>query len=306
MGYHLRIESNEYASFITTRTRNEQLWFVNNRKLEQDILLRMAIVTERYQAKVYAIAIEGNHIQMPVDFPNLNRSKFMRDFNSGVAKSVIKHVPTYSGGKLWSRRYSQEFVPGEPSVEDRFFYTVLQPVQDGLVDSIFKYPGYNCFDDAVSGKVLEFENVNWKAYQAALKRNKKVSIQDYVEIVKFSYTRLPGYENLSQEEYKASMYKKLYERQNNIVKERRAKGLGFVGADKLKLVKPGANTRNSKKSDINSHRPRVLSVCPKLFAQCIEWYFKIYKWYKEASESYRNGDLSVEFPPNTYKPYIPV
>ena len=196
MGYHPRIESNQYASFITTRTRNEELWFVNNPTLEKDILLRMAVATERYQAKIYAVAIEGNHIQLPADFPNLNRSKFMRDFNSGVAKSVIKNVTNYHGGKLWARRYSQEFLPGDINVEDRFFYTVLQPVQDGLVDSIFKYPGYNCFDDAVSGKVLEFEHVDWKAYEAALKRNVKTSINDYIEIVKFSFTRLPGYESL--------------------------------------------------------------------------------------------------------------
>ena len=46
-------------------------------------------------------------------------------------------------------------------IEEQFFYTVLQPVQDGLVPNINEYPGYNCFEDAIQGKERVFKVINW-------------------------------------------------------------------------------------------------------------------------------------------------
>jgi hypothetical protein len=79
MGYHPRIESTKLPSFVTTRSRNSELWFINNKPLEDAILGYAAKYKERYGAKLYALAIEGNHIQGPILFPKANRSDFMRD-----------------------------------------------------------------------------------------------------------------------------------------------------------------------------------------------------------------------------------
>ena len=65
MGYHARIEKNNVASFLTTRSRNSALWFINNHKLEEAILGYTAKFAARYNVKFYALAIEGNHIQAP-------------------------------------------------------------------------------------------------------------------------------------------------------------------------------------------------------------------------------------------------
>jgi len=62
MGYHPRFECRERASFLTTRSRNSELWFVNNPKLEQAILGYAARYAQRRKVKLYALAIEGNHI----------------------------------------------------------------------------------------------------------------------------------------------------------------------------------------------------------------------------------------------------
>lgn len=307
MSYHPRIESDQYASFTTTRSRNEELWFINNTELDKSILTTLAVATDRYKAEVYAIGIEGNHIHIPATFPQLNRSHFMRDFNSKVAKAVSRLVTEYRGGRFWGRRYSQEFIPAPEDIEEKFFYTVLQTVKDGLVDDIFEYPGYNCFDDAVSGKTIEFEHVDWKAFNAAKKRNKKpVSIQKYTKKIQFSFSRLPGYEQMSQDEYRTLMYEKLKERQDKIVEERLAAGLGFIGRKNLLRMTPGKKPKKSKKSTLLTHRPRVLAICPKRKAEVEAWYFKIIAEYKEASKLYRkcNGKIDIEFPPNTYKPYL--
>ena len=124
---------------------------MNNPQLDQAILGYCAKYAARYGAHIYALAIEGNHVQMCAKFPQGNRASFMRDFNSSVARAIARLTPEFTGGRPFGRRYSVEFVSGSEDIEDRFFYTVLQPVQDGLVPKIREYPGFNCFHDAVWG-----------------------------------------------------------------------------------------------------------------------------------------------------------
>jgi len=69
----------------------------------------------------------------------------------------------------------------------------------------------------------------------------------------------------------------------------------------LKTI-PGSIPHNTKRSTIDSHRPRALSDCPERRKEALEWYFAMYYAYKEASMSYRAGDLNVEFPEGTYRP----
>jgi len=305
MVYHPRIESSEYASFLTTRVRNSELWFVNNQKLEEAILGFAAKYSKRYTVKLYALSVEGNHVQGPAHFPEENRAAFMRDLNSSIARAVPRYAANYPGGRLWGRRYSSEFLPGEEDIEEYFFYTVLQPVQDGLVEKISDYPGYNCFHDAVNGIRRKFKVIRWFEYNEARRFGAKVSIKGFTDTVELSYERLPGYEHLSQKEYSKLMHTKLEERRIEIVRERSSRGVGFAGKEALLRTRPGSSPKRTKRSSVMSHRPRVLSVCHKRRAECRAWYFSIYFDYLEASKRYREGELLVDFPPGTYKPHVP-
>lgn len=302
MGYHPRIESSEYASLLTTRSRNSELWFVNNPALEQAILGYAAKFSQRYDIKLYALAIQGNHIQAPAHFPKANRANFMRDFNSAVAKAVDRYTAEYPGGRFWGRRYSSEFLPNAEDIEKFFFYTVLQPIKDGLVERLSDYPGYNCFHDAAWGITRKFKVTNWAAYNEALRSDKSAKIKDFTEVVELKYERLPGYEHLPQKEYAKLLNEKLEKHRTVIVNERKEKGLGFVGKERLLKVKRGALPKNTKTSTLTSHRPRILCICPTTRKQLKAWYFAIYFSYKKASKRFREGDLTINFPPGTFRP----
>jgi len=300
MSYHPRIECRDVASFQTTRTRNSALWFVNNPSLEEAILGYAARYATRYKAKIFALAIEGNHIQKVALFPEANRAAFMRDFNSAVARAVPRYQSKYPGGPLWARRYSAEYLPGNADIEDRFFYTVLQPVNDGLVDDIEDYPGYNCFEDAIYGTERQFRVVKWKEYNDARRWNPSVPIETFTELCTLKYDRLPGYEELSQEQYVSRMRSKLKARTSEILQARRSKP--SLGATRLKEIKAGAKPKKTKTSGPKDHRPRVLSKNPERRSAGEAWYFSIYFKHRESSQRYRSGETSVEFPPGTYKP----
>jgi REP element-mobilizing transposase RayT len=306
MSYHPRIETPNYANFLTTRSRNSELWFANNPDLEESILGYAARYCQRYEVKLYALAIEGNHIQGVAHFPKPNRAAFMRDLNSSIARTVARLVPQYPGGRFWGRRYSNEFIPTDADIERQFLYTVLQPVQDGLVEKLSDYPFYNCLNDAVLGIQRKFKVVRWTEFNAAKRWSRDVHIQDYTDEVTLEYSRLPGYEHLSRKEYARLIRRKVEERRIEIVARRRAAGLGFAGRSALLRVKPGSRPFSTKISTRHSHRPRSLSGSKEARDACNSWYFENYFAYKAASRRYRSGELSTEFPLGTYRPHLPM
>jgi hypothetical protein len=302
MGYHPRIESTKLASFQTTRARNSELWFVNNTALEEAILGYAARYTTRHNVCIYALSIEGNHTQQVNHFPRANRAEYMRDFNAAVARAVPRYQKDYPGGRLWARRYSSEFLPGIEDIEEYFFYTVLQPVNDGLVDDIARYPGYNCFEDAITGMERQYKVIKWKEYNDAKRWDPNVSVDEFTEICVLKYARLPGYEQMTQSEYEDTMRRKLKERTALVLSKRDKKPpLGVSG---LRSIRPGSRPHKTKLSNRYSHRPRVLSRNPERRATCEAWYFQTYFEYRVCSKRYRQGDFSVKFPKGTYKPYL--
>lgn len=297
MGSHPRIETDEHSDFITSRTRNSRLWFVNNEPLEHRILGLTAKYATRHAITLYGFALEGNHMHIVAQNNELTRAGFLRDRKSTIAGAVPRLTPTYSGGGIWGRRYSNEFLADPVDIENYFFYTVLQPVKDGLVEKISDYPGYNCFHDAVWGIKRTFRIFNLTAYYKATRWGAQVNKKDFFEEFTLEYARLPGYEDLSQKEYALLMTRRLEERRQEILKARAAEGKGFLGRQHLKLIKPGSFPKSTKTSTRTSHRPRVLSGCDIRRAEMRSWYFGIYYRFKAASEAYRAGDLTVEFPP---------
>lgn len=303
MSNHPRIESPDLASFCTSRTRNAELWLINNPELEHAVLGYVAKFRERYGANIYAFSLEGNHTHTPSHFPNCNRANFMRDLNSCTVSAVKRHTPEYPGGKLFARPYSQEFLPAAEDIESYFFYTVLQPVKDGLVPKISLYPFYNCFHDAVHGIEREFTVVNWARYNAARRRNPNVRIQEFLETVFLKYDRIPGYDHLSQREYAGMMKEKLEVYRQKTIAKRESEGkFEFLGPEKLLQMRRGTRAKKPKISTRKSKRPRILCVNAERWAYYMDWYFQLYWLYKAASKLWRSGDLSVEFPPGTYRP----
>jgi len=267
MAYRLRIE-HEKCSLITTRTRNSRLWFIKNKRLHEAACSYLAKLQARYEAEVFAFNIVGNHYHLVSRFPNNNRSSFMRDFNSQFVKYVKLYVTEYEGGNLWSRRYSEELLPLDLDIENYFFYTALQAVNDGLARHISDYSGYNSFYDAISGIERKFSLINWGRFNDAKRYNCKINIDDFKEEYTLKFSRLPGYEDLSQKDYSILMRNKLEERQQELLRQRKEQGLGIANKNIFKNSRIGSRPKNTKTSTRYSFRPIVLTSCyrPTFFA----------------------------------------
>ena len=96
--------------------------------------------------------------------------------------------------------------------------------------------------------------------------------------------------------------KKLEDRRSKIVKKRLEEGKGFLGPELLKQVVPGSRPQSTKKSDRNSFKPRVLSICPLRRQEALKFYFDCYVTFKDATKKLREGILDAIFPHGMYKP----
>jgi len=298
----LRIESSKFASFGTSRTVKSRLWFINNIRLEQRVLGFLAKYREKYNVRLYGMVFSGSHYHLLTHFTDCNRAIFYRDFNARAAEAVRSLILKFPGGRVFARRYAEQAVPTNEDIFERFFYCALQPVLAGLCRRISDYPGYNSFYDAIQGKVRKIELINWAKYRQVKRYNVKVHPTDFITQYQLFYERLPGFEDLSQAEYAKMMLAELRKRTAKIVTELERKGHKFATKAQLRKVSAGKAAKNPKVSQRHSKRPLVLTACRKAKQNFLNWYFSIYYRYKSAVEKYVAGDVSVEFPPGTYRP----
>ena len=299
----LRVETPLYASFGTARTINSALWFVNNIALEERILGYLAKYADKYSVTLYAFVFSGSHFHPLLHFPHGQRAFFYRDLNARCAEAVRCLVPNFPGGPLFERRYSEQAVPRNTNdLEEYFFYCALQPVTSGLVERISDYPGYNSFHDAICGKKRKVQVINWAHYNARKRFNSALPIKDFIDEFTLEFARLPGYTHLTQHEYKNLMLKKLEEKRAAIVKSLKQEGHRFMTKEQLAAVVPGTLPISPKKSKRNDRRPLILTLSLEEKMEFLQWYFSILRSYKQAVADYFAGNLTVSFPPGTYRP----
>jgi REP element-mobilizing transposase RayT len=306
MATDLRVEDPDGIYFLTIRTANSRLWFVNNKKFEERILTFLARYQEMHEVTLYGFIIMGNHYHLIARFPKANRASFMKDFNARFSLALQLSSDRFEGGRLWARRYKPLCLPNDKDVENWFFYCVLNPVYSGLVERIGDYDSYNSFVDSASGRVRKFKYIDWTSYRDKKRFNKDLTPDDFSTIHELKYTRLPGQEDLSEREYKKYMFQKLEEFRLKAIKARRDNEQGFAGKEILRKIKPGEKPIHTKISERQSNRALVLTLCEETRQQYLAWYFAIVDAFKKASDLYRKGKLEAEFPPGTYRPTLKV
>jgi REP element-mobilizing transposase RayT len=302
MGQPLRLELPDMTWHIVTKTVNGHLWFLHNTALTTKILAFLAKYQEKYSVILYSCVIMGNHIHLVARFPLGNKSSFMRDWNSMVARLVCSSQNTFEGGPLWHRRYSSEMLPLDGDVENMFLYTALNPVSSGVVRKLGEYPGYNSCFEAIRGVKRTFSLIDWRTYRDRKRYNKKLQASDFETTYTLTYTRLPGYKDLDDKEYERVMRDKVEERRLRIIKEREQKGEGFLGVRKLMKQSVGAKPKKTKKSERNSFRPLVISRCKQAEKECHDLYFGKQALYHDCVRRIKEGEKDVVFPNGTYPP----
>ena len=302
MGQEIRIEESKRLCHITTRTVASELWFINNRRLEHEILTYLARNASKYGVIIYGFALMGNHYHLLATFPECNRAEFMRSFNSIVARLVSWHVQEYERGRLWGKRYAEQKVMDDAAALSKLTYLALQPMNAGLARRHKEFDQYNSFADAMSGAERSFPYYDLEAYKKARRKNPKAKPEQFRLVYKLKYAKLPQFEHLSQQQYREQLRRVFEEERLKVVREREESGKGFVPRHKLREAKAGSKPKSTKKG---SYSVVVHAGNAENLALGLSQYFEVRYRYRVASEIYRKDpSAAVRFPPGTYPPPI--
>ena len=197
-------------------------------------------------------------------------------------------------------RYAEQKVADDGHALTKLIYLALQPMNSGLARTHSEFEQYNSFSDAARGFERVFKYFDREAYRKAKRRNPKVRPEQFKLEHKLKYSKLPGYEHLSQREYGEQIRRVFEAERLKVVLEREKSGKGFVGREKLRVTRVGSRPKNTKKSN---YAVAVLANTRQKREEEKTYYFEVRYRYRIASEIYRKDPRAeVRFPPGTYPP----
>jgi hypothetical protein len=183
-----------------------------------------------------------------------------------------------------------------------FLYTILNPTSSGITKDPLAGGRPNALSVIREGGTKSFRWFHRRDYENARRKNPKVDKERYFSSHTLTISRLPGLKSRPERSYLQTVEALIEQQRQAIIAQRRAKGVGFLGMAKLSAQTAGAKPHYTKNSTKDSYNPLVLSDCPRTKRKRITEYMNIWELYHKASEAFRQGDLSVSFPVNCYRP----
>ena len=130
--------------FITSRTE-EGLPFVPLRFMNILLWSALARAIRLYPVQLIAVTMEANHIHMVIRVIDPKAaSQFVGYFKSESAHHLNRLLGR-QGRTVWAERFDNPILLDYQKALDVFSYVVLNPVKDGLVESISEYPGVSSY-----------------------------------------------------------------------------------------------------------------------------------------------------------------
>lgn len=260
-----------------------------------DVILGvLARAKNRYKPKLHGYAFLSNHYHLLLSVRDAHQlARFMQYLNSNIARKLGPRVKW--SNSFWSRRYQAVPVSREDAAQiGRLRYVLSQGTKEGLVASPLDWPGPHCAQALIGDQVFRGHWFDETRAYSARKRGKSFEQDDFKTLETATLDPLPCWKHASLAMRHAYIRELVREiERESAIEEPSARG----------PFDPGNVDPHEKPA---SFRPR-----PAPFAHCASatvrrelW--NAYHWflaaYRDASEKFRDGDLSVPFPEGCFPP----
>ena len=115
--------------------------------------------------------------------------------------------------------------------------------------------------------------------------------------------QLPGFEHLSRADYGRLILGHLEARCQEFAEIRRQTNQKLWTKEALRAVDPFSSPSTSPNK---KRRPLFITSNPETRAAWLREYRAFCDAYRQASARYRDGERDVEFPPNCFRPVVPI
>ncbi len=269
---------------MLTRRCFERRYFLRPDDYINDVIpFEVGKATERYGQQIYAAVAMSNHLHFAVGDTTGDRSNFMRDAMSGIARARNRDLERKSffwgGGS-----YGDTVLLDKDAIERKLLYIWLNPVRAGLVKRAADWPGFKILPRHW-GKTIKIEKPG-KFYG---RRNP--------DTVEFTPQPPPGYEDKSLEEVRDYFEKLLRREENKILAERRKDNFIFAGREAVLAVEPLEHPTTAEST--GTINPRFASTNRDRLQSAIASYRSFVDSYETKRQRWLSGRKRVTFPCGT-------
>lgn len=261
------------AVLITRRTSERRYFLRPDNFLDQVLPYEVGKASSRHDQKIYAAVAMSNHIHFCIGDPNGDRSKFMQDAMSGIARVTNRHLER--SGHFWdARRYGDTVLLDVNALERKLLYIWLNPVHAGLVERAEDWPGFMILPRHWGTKITIEKPDRFYGRQSP-------------EKVAFIPSPPPGYEHLSLHEVRTHFEDLLRRAEDKIAADRKSENLTIEGIDKILALVPTSSPCTP--SPLGAISPRFASLDTALLTRAYESYANFLETYQVRRQRWLKG-----------------
>lgn len=269
---------------LLTRRCFERRYFLRPDNYINDVIpFEVGKACKRHGQHVYAAVAMSNHVHFAVGDTTGDRSDFMRDAMSGIARARNRHLERRSF--FWdSGSYGDTVLLDRDAIERKLLYIWLNPVRAGLVERASDWPGFKILPKHW-GKKLRVE----KPDEFYGRRNP--------DAVEFTPQPPPGYEEMSLEETRKHFEDLLRRAEDEIHAARAKQNIQFSGRAAVLAENPFDHPKTA--APMGRINPRFASKDSALLSSAIDSYRAFVKRYETKRQRWVAGRKRVTFPCGT-------
>ena len=296
MAYPLRMFDPQTIAFMTARCIQARLLLRPSNETNEVLGGVLARAARLMEVEVFAYGFASNHLHLLVRAPRGNLPKFMQFVLANIARKVGWLVRWR--GTFWERRYSASPVLDEEALHERLRYILSHGVKEGLVRKVRDWPGLSCLRMLVRGSRRTFRWFAWsKRWSSRRERAATDRFHErWTERETLELTVLPHWVNTPPKRRARWVLEMVR------AAEREAEAAHEHVLGRANVL--GQNPHYRPKRPKRSPRPYCHATHAADRIAFIEDFHAFVASFRAASARWRQGDLTVEFPPGAVRPFL--
>ncbi len=210
---------------MLTRRCSERRYFLRpDDYINQVMKFEVGKAANKHGQQLYAAMTMSNHLHVGVGDTTGDRSKFMQDSMSGVARSRNRDLSRK--GHFWeSGSYNDTVLLDRDAIERKLLYIWLNPVRAGLVERAEDWPGFKILPKDW-GKTMRVE------------KPERFYGRRTPDEVEFTPQPPPEFDDMELEEVREHFQKLLREAEDEIIERRQNAKIPFCGPTIVRAKDP--------------------------------------------------------------------
>ena len=269
---------------MLTRRCSERRYFLRPDGYINDVMaFETGKAANRHGQHIYAAMAMSNHVHFGVGDTTADRSKFMQDVMSGIARA--RNCDLERTGHFWEAGgYGDTVLLDDDCLKRKLLYIWLNPVRAGLVKRAADWPGF---------KILPH---HWGT-TIRIEKPGKFYGRKNPDVVEFTPQPPPGFEHMELEEVKEYFEDLLRIAEDEITALREEQSASVRGARAVKAVDPMSSP--DTKTPFRTLNPRFATRNRELMASAKASYRAFCDRYETVRQRWVRGAKGVRFPCGT-------